>query len=99
MNDFYAPIGPRSRLTDEEIKRPLLSNLSRGLVAFLYLLLVPLLYLAIYRGRKIHAMASGERANTLVGSLLIHQESLRERELGGPRATPSGRKFTLVLGS
>jgi hypothetical protein len=87
------------RISDEEITRPWLSNLTRGLVVSLYLLLVPLLYLAIYRGRKIHAMASGEGANTLNCSLLIHQESLRERELGGPRATPSGRKFTLVLGS
>ena len=40
--------------------RPLLENLIRGLVAGLFLLLVPLLYVAIFRGRRKHARTFGE---------------------------------------
>ena len=99
MDDFYAPIGPRTKIMGGQITRPLLANLIRGLMPLLVLLLVPLLYVVIFRARKKHAMALGESDNTLVGFLIIHQEYPRERELGGQRATPSGHKFTLVLGS
>ena len=64
MDDFYAPIGPHIKLLGGPIARPLLANLLRCLIA-LFLLLVPLLYVAIFRARKKHAMAIGEFENTL----------------------------------
>ena len=97
MNDFYAPIGPQMKLMGGHISRPLGANLIRGLTGLLFLL-VPLLYVAIFRARKKHAMTIGEWHNTIIGLLIIHQESLRERELGGQIPTPSGPRFTLVLG-
>ena len=39
--------------------RLLLAHLMRGLVAFLFLVLVPLLYVAIFRGRRKHAKTVG----------------------------------------
>ena len=99
LDDFYAPIGPRTKIMGGQITRPLLANLIRGLISLLILFIVPLLYVVIFRARKKHAMALGESDNTLVGFLIINQEYLKERELGGQQATPSGRKFTLVLGS
>ena len=99
MNDFYAPIGPRMKLSGGQISRPLGENPSRVLIGLLFLVLVPLLYVAIYRARKKHTMTIGEWHNTVIGFMLIHQESLRERELGGQGPTPSGPRFTLVLGS
>ena len=53
------------KLSDGPITRPLLANLCRGLMGLLFLLLVPLLYVAIFRARKKHAMAIGEFENTL----------------------------------
>ena len=99
MNDFYAPIGPQTKLSEAQISRPLGANVARGLTGVLFLLLVPLLYVAIFRARKKHAMTIGEWHNTVICFMLIHQESLRERELGGQIPTPSGPRFTLVLGS
>ena len=99
MNDFYAPIGPQMKLSGGQISRPLEINLGRGLIGLLFLVLVPLLYVAIFRARKKHAMAIGEWDNTLIVSLIIHQESLRERAIGGPGLIPSGPRFTSVLGS
>ena len=60
MTDFFAPIGPQMKLSGGPIARPLLANLIRGLIAALFSLLVPLLYLAIFRARKKHAMTIGE---------------------------------------
>ena len=40
--------------------RPLLASLVRGLVGLLFLLLVPLLYVVIFRARKKHAKTVGE---------------------------------------
>ena len=98
MNDFYAPIGPQMKLSGGQISRPLGENLSRVLIGLLFLVLVPLLYVAIFRARKKHSMAIGEFKDTLLCLLIICQEYPRERELGGQRATPLGRKFILVLG-
>ena len=98
LDDFYAPIGPRTKIMGGTITRPLLANLIRGLMSLLVLLLVPLLYVVIFRARKKHAMALGESDNTLVGFLIIHQEYPRERELGGLRATSLEHKFILGLG-
>ena len=67
MNDFYAPIGPQLKLSGGHIARPLLANLIRGLIALLFLVLVPLLYVAIFRARKKHAKTIGEWHNTLIG--------------------------------
>ena len=67
MDDFYAPIGPRMKLMAGTTTRPLLKNLSRGLVASLSLLLVPLLYAAIFWTRKKHAMTVGKWENTIIG--------------------------------
>ena len=60
MKDFYAPFGPQLKLLDGPITRPLLADLFRGVTGLLFLLLVPLLYLAIFMARKKHAMAIGE---------------------------------------
>ena len=60
LNNFYANIGPKFKFLDGPITRPLLANLIRGLMALLFLLLVPLLYLANFRARKNHALAIGE---------------------------------------
>ena len=60
LNNFYAPIGPQMDLSDGSISRPLLANLFRGLLALLFLLVVPLLYVVIFRARKKHAMVMGE---------------------------------------
>ena len=98
MNDFYAPIGPQMKLMGGHISRPLGANLSKGLTGLLFLL-VPLLYVAIFRARKKHAKTIGEWHNILIGLLILLQEYLRERELEGQRPTPSGPRFTLVLGS
>ena len=97
MNDFYAPIGPQMKLSGGQISRPLGANLIRGLTGLVFLV-VSLLYVAIFRARKKHAMTIGEWHNTIIGFMLIHQESLRERELGGQIPTPLGPRFTLVLG-
>ena len=64
LNDFYAPIGPQMKLSGGQIARPLGANLIRGLTGLLFLLLVPLLYVAIYRARKKHSMTIGEWHNT-----------------------------------
>ena len=40
--------------------RPLLANVLRGLTSLLILLLVPLLYMVIFRARKKHALIVGE---------------------------------------
>ena len=65
MKDFYAPIGPQMMLmAARPITRPLLANLFRGLTALLFLLLVPLMYVVIFRARKKHAMAVGEWEHT-----------------------------------
>ena len=66
MNDFYAPVGPRMKSWDGHVTGPLLINLCQSLVGLLSLLLVPLLYVAIFRARKKHAMAIGESANTVI---------------------------------
>ena len=62
LKDFYAPIGPQMKLMVGlgTTTRPLLSNLVRGLTSLLSLLLVPLLYVVIFRARKKHAMTVGE---------------------------------------
>ena len=53
-------MGQQMKLMAGPITRPLLANLFRGLIALLFLLLVPLLYVAIFRARKKHALAIGE---------------------------------------
>ena len=80
MNDFFVPVGPQMKLMGQSVARPLSANLLRSVCGLLYLLLVPLLYVAIFRARKKHAMAVGESASTLTGFPIKHQESLRERE-------------------
>ena len=61
MNNFYAPVGPRMKLTGgPAMERPLLADLFRSLVTLLFFVLVPLMYLAIFRARKKHAMTTGE---------------------------------------
>ena len=73
MKDLLAPMGG-------SISRPLLAKLFLSVWGLLFLGLVPLLYVAIFRARKKHALAMGESANTLTGFPMIHQKSLRERE-------------------
>ena len=80
MSNFYAPIGPQMKILGGPILKPLLTNLFKGLTGLLFLLLVPLLNMVIFRARKKHAMAMGEWDNTSIGLLIIYQESLRERE-------------------
>ena len=98
MGNLLAPIGLRMKLTDGSITRPLLAELLRGLVVLLFLLLVPLLYVAIFRARKKHALAIGELDLFLLNLVLIHQESLRERAQGGQGQILLGHKLSLVLG-
>ena len=78
MDNFYGTIGPQIKLLDGKIARPLQANLFRGLIALL-LLLVPLLYVAIFMARKKHAMAIGEWDKTSIGLLRISGISERER--------------------
>ena len=59
--------------------RPLLTNLIRGLVSLLSVLLVPLLYVEIFRARKKHARVIGELDNIVI-CLLMHTRDIRERE-------------------
>ena len=60
MNNFYFPIGPQMKLSAGPISRLLLDNISRSVTAFLFLVLLPLLHVAIFRARKKHAMTNGE---------------------------------------
>ena len=100
MRDFYAPIGSQVMLMAyRPITRPLLANLFRGLTALLFLLLVPLMYVVIFRARKKHVMAVGEWEHTEFVLPIVHQESQKGRKLGGRRPTPLGPRYTLVLGS
>ena len=83
MNDFYAPIGPRMKLSGGQISRPLGENLSRVLIGLLFLVLVPLLYVAIFRARKKHAMAIGEWHNTIIGDLQISKSPMGPTKKSG----------------
>ena len=80
MDDFYAPIGQQMKLSGGQSARPLGANLIRGLIGILFFILVPLLYVAIFRARKKHAETIGECHNMLIGLLISLQEYLRERE-------------------
>ena len=67
MTDFYEPVGPKMKWLSGpkmEMSRPLGAKLFRGLIGGLSLLLVPLLYLAIFRARRKHANMAGEWGNT-----------------------------------
>ena len=66
MEDFYAPVGPKMKMLGSPkmavlpMSRPLGANILRALVGVLSLVLVPLLYGAIFRTRRKHANRVGE---------------------------------------
>ena len=59
LDNYYAPPGPNMKLRNLHIALLLLANILRCLIGLLFLILVPLLYIAIFRARKKHAMAKG----------------------------------------
>ena len=71
MNDFYVSVGPQMKIMGKSVARPLSANIHRSVCGLFYLLLVPLLYVAIFRARKKHAMVVGESANTLTGFPIV----------------------------
>ena len=70
-------------IRDIHISTLILANILRVLLALMFLLLVPLLYLIIFRARKKHAMAKGKKENIKILIVIIHQGSLRLIESRG----------------
>ena len=69
-------------IRDLHISTLILANILRVLIALIFLLLVPLLYLVIFRARKKHALAKGEENITFL-IVMVHQGSPRLIESGG----------------
>ena len=70
-------------IRDIHISTLILANILRVLLALMFLLLVPLLYLIIFRARNKHAMAKGKKENIKILIVIIHQGSLRLIESRG----------------